>query len=368
MEELISTLTKEGKHPTIFGSITASGHERVVHYYDKFTGLKAIVAIHSTVLGPSLGGARMWNYTSEEEALVDVLRLSKGMTYKSAITGLDLGGGKAVIIGDAKKIKTEALLRSYGRFIETLKGIYITAADVNTDMRDMEYISKETQYVVGLPTLQGGSGDPSLVTAYGTYLGIKAATKKVYGNDSLCGKKVGVEGVGKVGASLVGHLCKEGAEVYAADISQKNLAEVTKKHPVKVVQPGEIYDLAIDIYAPCALGATINDGTIERLNCQIIGGAANNQLEDEIRHSSMLRERNIVYIPDFLISAGGVINVYTELWGEYSKELAYQRTEDIYKISLEVLKIAEEEYISTHEAAKKLAEQRIDSIQNAHLS
>ena len=368
MIELMNTPAKEEKYRTIFGSITASGHERVVHYYDKFTGLKAIVAIHNTVLGPSLGGARMWNYESEEKALADVLRLSKGMTYKSAIAGLDLGGGKAVIIGDAKKIKTKALLRSYGKFIETLKGIYITAADVNTDMRDMEHISQETQYVVGLPTLQGGSGDPSVVTAYGTYLGIKAAAKKVYGNDSLWGKKIGVEGVGKVGARLVAHLCKEGAEVYITDISQKSLEAIAKKHAVKVVPAGKIYDLAMDIYAPCALGAAINDETIAQLNCQIIGGAANNQLEDEIRHGSMLRERNIVYVPDFLISAGGVINVYTELCGEYSQELAYQRTEAIYKITLEVLKIAEEEDILTHEAAKKIAEQRIDRIQNAHLS
>ena len=309
MEKLMSPLAQNARHCPIFDSITDWGHERVVHYYDKSTRLKAIVAIHSTVLGPSLGGVRMWDYTSEEEALIDVLKLSKGMTYKSAIVGLDLGGGKAVIIGDAKK-KTEVLLRSYGRFIETLKGIYITAADVNTNMQDMEYISKETQYVVGLSPLQGGSGDPSLVTAYGTYLGIKAATKKVYGKDRLCGKKVGVEGVGKVGASLVEHLCKEGAEVYITDISREKIKEVAKQYPVKVVQPDEIYDLPIDIYAPCALGATINDNTIERLNCQIIGGAAINW---KMKHNTVVCYANAILFT-FLIflSVQGVLLMFIQ--------------------------------------------------------
>ena len=353
------------KPTTPLEQIIANKHEKVIYCYDEPTGLKAIVAIHNTVLGPALGGVRIWNYAQEEDALVDVLRLSRGMTYKAAIAGLDLGGGKAVLIGDASKIKTEAHLRKYGKFIEELNGSYITAPDVNTTMHDMVHIAKETQYVVGLPSLQEGRGDPSPLTAYGTYMGLKAAAQKAYGSDSLQGKKIGVEGVGKVGSSLVSHLCKENAAVYVTDIDPTRLAAVAKQYSVQPIQPDVFYGLEMDIYAPCALGATINDQTIQRLKCQIIAGAANNQLADETQHGRMLLEKGIIYAPDFLISAGGVINVHTEFYGSYNLELAYQQVEQIYEICLDILNKSAQEHTPSQEVAMCLAEQRINALRNA---
>jgi len=348
-------------------AIMANKHEKVVYYYDEPTGLKAIVAIHNTVLGPALGGTRIWNYTREEDALRDVLRLSQGMTYKSAIAGLDLGGGKAVIIGDAHTIKTEAYLRRYGRFIEDLKGSYITGPDVNVTMYDLVHIAKETRYIVGLPTLHGGSGDPSLVTAYSTYMGLKAAAKKAYGTDNLHNKIIGVEGVGKVGSNLVGYLCKEGAKVYITDIIPESLTAVANQHTVHIVDSlDQFYDLNMDIYAPCALGATINDATLARLKCQVIAGAANNQLADEARHGRMVLEKGIVYAPDFVINAGGVINVHTEFYGGYNKELAFQQVERIYDVCLEILTQSAQENVSSQEIAIRLAQQRIASIRKIH--
>ncbi|MDH5366115.1 MAG: leucine dehydrogenase [Cyclobacteriaceae bacterium] len=344
------------------------GHEQVVFCYDEPTGLKAIIGIHNTVLGPALGGTRMWNYTSESEALTDALRLSRGMTYKAAITGLNIGGGKAVIIGDASKMKTEAFMRRFGRFVESLGGRYITAEDVNMKTKDMEYISMETKHVTGLPESMGGGGDPSPVTAYGTYLGMKASAKKVYGNDSLSGKKVAVQGVGQVGMHLVERLSKEGAEVYITDISEEKLSKVASQHGAKVVGQEEIYDLDVDIYAPCALGATLNDDTIGRLKCQIVAGAANNQLEDENRHGSMLMDKGIVYAPDFLINAGGLINVYAEHLGGYNKESAYQHADKIYDTCLNILNVAENDKIPAQEAAIQLAQERIDAMGKVKLS
>lgn len=353
---------------SVFGGLAKLNHEQVVFCHDQATGLKAIIGIHNTVLGPALGGTRMWNYASEKEALTDVLRLSRGMTYKAAITGLNLGGGKAVIIGDASTMKTEAYLRRFGKFVESLNGKYVTAEDVNMKTRDMEYIAMETSHVTGLPEISGGGGDPSPVTAYGTYMGMKATAKKVYGSDSLVGKKVAVQGVGQVGMYLVEYLKKENAEVYITDISEEKLRKVSAEHGAKVVGMDEIYDLDVDIYAPCALGATLNDNTIKRLKCQIIAGAANNQLEDERKHGYMLLDKGITYAPDFLINAGGLINVGEEYLGTYSRERAYAAAEKIYDTCLDILHVAEAQGISSQEAAIQLAEKRIADIGRVKLT
>jgi len=353
---------------SVFAEASRLGHEQVVFCHDEPTGLKAIIGIHNTVLGPSLGGTRMWNYATEEEAAIDVLRLSRGMTYKAAISGLNLGGGKAVIIGDPAQLKNEAFLRRFGKFVDSLGGKYITAEDMNMKTSDMEYIGMETKHVTGLPVEMGGSGDPSPVTAYGTYVGMKAAAKKAFGNDSLNGKKVSVQGVGQVGMYLVNHLTKEGAEVYITDINQKKLAEISKKTGATVVATDEIYDLDVDIYAPCAMGATINDDTIARLKCQVIAGAANNQLKEEVRHGNMLIDRNMIYAPDFVINAGGIINISSELKGAYNKELAYAWTEKIYDTCTNILNKAEDENIPSQEAAMLLAEKRIADVGNIKLS
>jgi leucine dehydrogenase len=346
----------------IFGKLAELGHEQVVFCQDEATGLKAIIAIHNTVLGPALGGTRMWNYATEQEAVTDVLRLSRGMTFKASISGLNLGGGKAVIIGDAKTMKTEAFLRRFGKFVNSLNGKYITAEDVNMKTVDMEYIAMETKHVTGLPELNGGGGDPSPITAYGVYLGMKASVKKVYGNDSLAGKKVAVQGVGQVGMHLVEHLVKENASVYITDISDEKVKSLAQKFGVKTVGMDDIYDLDMDIYAPCALGATLNDMTIPRLKCRVIAGAANNQLKDEMKHGYMLIDRGITYAPDFLINAGGLINVYNEFLGNYNRARVFEQAEGIYNTCLNIFAVAEAEKINTQEAAIKLAERRIEEV------
>ena len=344
------------------------GHEQVVHFYDRATGLKAIVAIHNTHLGPALGGTRMWTYKTEAEALTDVLRLSRGMTYKAAITGLNLGGGKAVIIGDARNQKSEAMLRRFGKFVDGLAGRYITAEDVNIGTRDIEYIAMETKHVTGLPEMLGGGGDPSPVTAYGVYLGMKASAKEVFGNDSLNGKKVAVQGVGKVGQHLVVHLIKEGAKVWINDINQDNINSVLAQSAgVNVVEGDQLFDLDMDIYAPCALGASVNTESLSRLKCSIIAGSANNQLAEEDVHGQMVKEKGILYAPDFLINAGGLINVSIELEG-YNRDRAYAKTEHIYDAACHVFGIARNENIPTIEAAKRLAEKRIDAVGRIKLS
>jgi leucine dehydrogenase len=352
----------------IFGTLSEMGHEQVLFCNDPLTGLKAIIAIHNTVLGPALGGTRMWNYLSEEEALQDVLRLSRGMTFKAAISGINLGGGKAVIIGDAQKLKTEAFLRRFGKFVNSLNGKYITAEDVNMKTSDMEYIGMETPHVTGLPESMGGGGDPSPVTAYGVYLGMKAAAKSVYGNDSLCGKKVAVQGVGQVGMHLVEYLIKEKAEIVVTDLFEQKVNDICAKFKVTGVSQNEIYDVDMDIFAPCALGATINDDTIGRLKCSIIAGAANNQLKDEVKHGYMLRDKSVVYAPDFLINAGGLINVYNELGGSYNRKRVFEQADKIYDTCSRILEYSSEENISTQEAAIKLAEKRIGEIGRIRMS
>src|SRR5690606_15325210 len=294
---------------------------------------KALIGIHNTVLGPALGGTRMWPYAPEEDAITDVLRLSRGMTFKNALAGLNLGGGKAVILGDPK-LKNEAYLRRFGRFVQSLGGRYVTAEDVNMNTSDMEFIGLETRHVTGLPEIKGGGGDPSPVTAYGVYMGMKAAAKKAFGSNSLEGKRIGVQGVGQVGKYLIEYLVKEGANVLITDIFEDKLQAVAKATGAQVVDPNVIYDLEMDIYSPCALGATINDQTIDRLKCAVIAGAANNQLKDEAKHGLILMERGIVYAPDFLINAGGVINVDAEYYGGYNRETVYKKTEKIYDTCL----------------------------------
>jgi leucine dehydrogenase len=345
---------------SLFDELSSLGHEQVVFCHDKPTGLKAIIGIHNTVLGPAMGGTRMWNYKSEQEALTDVLRLSRGMTYKAAISGLNIGGGKAVILGDARKLKNEAFMRMFGKFVNSLGGKYYTAEDVNMSARDMEYISMETKYVTGLPISMGGGGDPSPLTAYGTYMGMKGTAKKVYGNDSLEGKVIAVQGVGHVGTYLVEYLLKENAKVYVSDIFETKLREITSKFKVEVVEEDRIYDLDMNIYSPCALGATLNDDTINRLKCEIVAGAANNQLEDEKRHGYMIMEKGIVYAPDFLINAGGLINVYMEYLGGYSQKKAYAGAEKIYETCQDIYKFSEKHNISAQEAAIKIAKKRIE--------
>jgi leucine dehydrogenase len=345
----------------IFSQLSTHDHEELVFCQDKSTGLKAIIAIHNTVLGPGLGGTRIWNYANEHDAINDVLRLSRGMTYKAAISGLNLGGAKAVIIGDAKVIKTEPLMRKFGRFVENLNGKYITAEDVNTTTRDMEYVHMETDHVVGLPESMGGGGDPSPVTAYGTYMGMKASAKHVWGNDSLSGKKIAVQGVGKVGGHLLEHLHKEGAKLFITDINEENLARYAKEFGATVVKGNEIFTQDVDIFAPCAMGAILDTDNINKLKCRVVSGAANNQLADENVHGPMLVQKGIAYAPDFLINGGGLINVYQEHIG-YNRDTAMRNTEKIYDVTLEIYKSAEANGTHTQKAAMDLAQKRIDDI------
>jgi leucine dehydrogenase len=359
--EVITLKNSDLSKDPVIGQMSLHNHEQILFCNDNATGLKAIIAIHNTVLGPSLGGTRMWNYANEMEALTDVLRLSRGMTYKSSVAGLNLGGGKAVIIGDAKNIKSEALLRRFGKFVNSLGGKYITAEDVAMTSRDMEIIKMETDHVSGLPENMGGSGDPSPVTAYGVYVSMKASAKEVWGNDSLSGKKVLVQGIGHVGEVLVSHLTKEGAIVYINDISQERLKAVADKYKVEVVAADKMFDLDIDVYAPCALGATVNNDTLSRLKCKIICGAANNQLADENVHGLLVAKSGILYAPDFVVNAGGIINVYYELEG-YNRERALSHAEKIYDTTYNLFQLAKKENIPTYQAANKLGEQRIEAI------
>ncbi|MES2627489.1 MAG: Glu/Leu/Phe/Val dehydrogenase dimerization domain-containing protein [Bacteroidota bacterium] len=347
---------------SVLGQLSAMGHEQVVFCNDQATGLRAIIGIHNTVCGPSLGGTRMWPYASEAEALTDVLRLSRGMTYKSAISGLNLGGGKAVIIGDSRTQKNEALFRRFGKFVNSLAGKYITAEDVGITTRDIEYMAMETNHVAGKPEHMGGSGDPSPVTAYGVYMGMKASAKKAYGNDSLTGKTVVVQGAGNVGAHLIDYLVKEGAKVKLYDLHEDKVKAITAKHSSVIpISADEVYTTEMDIYAPCALGATINDETLRTLKCQIIAGAANNQLKEEKKHGLEVLEKGLLYAPDFLINAGGVINCYTEVVGT-DRKAALKHTENIYNTTLNIYEKSALENIPTYLAANKLAEQRIEAI------
>jgi len=354
-------MTAQNTSESLFDQMKAYGHQKIVFCNDPDTNLKAIIAIHDTTLGPALGGTRMWTYKTEADALNDVLRLSKAMTYKSAVAGLNLGGGKAIIIGDSRKDKSEALLRKFGRFIKNLNGEFITAEDVGTNPRDMEYIRMETPHVMGVPESIGGSGDPSPITALGVFMGIKAAVKELYGNDTLAGRTVVVQGIGHVGENLVRLLRDENAMVYVTDINEERIGQVAKKYGAQAVSNNTIFDIEADIYSPCALGATINAQTIGKLKYAIIAGSANNQLEDEQEQGRMLLEKGVLFAPDYVINAGGVINCYSELMG-FSKKRTLQLTENIYEATRNVLRLSKAENISTIEAANKIAEKRIADI------
>jgi len=363
MTDLKDQVSVNATDTSITSRMAAFDHEQVVFCQDNVTGLKAIIAIHDTTLGPAVGGTRMWAYSNENDALTDVLRLSRGMTYKSALAGLNIGGGKAVIIGDARKDKSEPLMRRFGKFVGSLGGKYITAEDVGISTKDMELIHLETKHVVGLPDYLNGSGDPSPVTAYGVYMGMKASAKELTGSDDLSGKKVLVQGVGHVGEHLVERLVQEGAIVTIADIYEDRVKYVVNKYNVKAIEVDKVYDNGMDIYSPCALGATVNDDTLAKLKCSIICGAANNQLANEVIHGDAVLKQGILYAPDYLVNAGGIINCYWEIIG-YNRQAALAQAEDIYNTTLKIYSKSKEENIPTYLAANRLAEARIASIGN----
>ena len=356
----ILTSNELKKIAPVYVQASFDDHEQIVFCNDKDTGLKAIIGIHSTVLGPSLGGTRMWQYNSEWDALNDVLRLSRGMTYKAAVTGLNLGGGKAVIIGDAKTQKTPELMLRFGEFVHSLGGKYITAEDVGMETKDMDLLRTVTPFVTGISEDKGGAGTPSPITAYGVFMGMKAAAKFTYGSDVLEDKLVYVQGIGNVGEALVEHLTNEGARVVIDDINRERLEVIRDTYDVEIYEGKNIYAEKMDIYAPCALGATINDTTIHAIQAKVIAGAANNQLADENKHGLMLQQKGIVYAPDFLINAGGIINVFAEL-ENYGREETMRKTENIYNTTLDILNSAKTSGLTTNQAALEIAQLRIDA-------
>jgi leucine dehydrogenase len=341
----------------IFADIKELGHEQLVLCHDPSCGYLGIVAIHDTTLGPALGGTRYWQYASTDDAITDALRLARGMTYKAAVAGLNLGGGKSVIIGDNKRIDREALFRAHGRFIETLGGRYITAEDIGTSPADMEYVKLETNHVAGL---MGLSGDPSPVTAYGVYMGMKAAARVRWGSDDLSGKTVAVQGAGKVAYYLSRHLHAEGVTMIVTDIDGAKVKRCVEEFGAKAVAPDAIYDQKADIYAPCALGATINDDTLKRLQVAVIAGGANNQLA-EPRHGDALEAKGMLYAPDYVINGGGVINVYGELH-RWPEERSRKKAGEIYDTILRIFEIARRDGIPSYLAADRLAEERIGAV------
>jgi leucine dehydrogenase len=338
----------------LFGLLAEHGHEQVSLYHDPASGYRGIIAIHDTRLGPALGGTRFWKYHDDREALVDALRLSRGMTYKAAVAGLNLGGGKSVIIGDNKTIRREPIFRAHGRHVESLNGRYITAEDVGTSTADMEFIRAETEHVTGL---LGKSGDPSPVTAYGVYRGMKACAQVRYGSDSLAGKRIVVQGCGHVGYSLCKLLFEEGARLFVADIDPQRVKAAVQDFQATALKEEEIYRQDADIFAPCALGAVINDATLPQFKVAIIAGAANNQLAEN-RHGQQIETQGILYAPDYVINGGGLINVNAELHG-WSLERARNKAGEIYDTILQVFEIAKTERIPSYQAADRLAEQRI---------
>jgi leucine dehydrogenase len=346
----------------LFNYMNEHNHEEVVFWSDKRVGLTAIVAIHSTALGPALGGVRMWPYQSEEEALLDVLRLSEGMTYKSSLANLNFGGGKAVILGDPLKDKNSRLFRAFGRFVNSLGGKYITAEDVGTTVADMTAVHQETKYVVGLPTAEHGSGDPSPMTAFGVYRGMKACCQICFGSDKMADRTVAIQGLGKVGAGLAHLLAREGTRLIAAELDSRRAVKLAVELGIDLVEPEDIYGVHCDVFAPCALGAILNDETLARLQCRIIAGAANNQLAEE-RHGYELSERGILYAPDYVINAGGIISVAIET-GAHDASEAWQKTANIYDSMIRVVTLAHDEGIPTHIAAHRLAQARIELVRH----
>lgn len=347
-----------------FDYMKKHNYEQMVYFYDKTTGLKGITCIHNTTLGPALGGTRLWNYENEEDAALDCLRLARGMSYKAAAAGLNLGGGKTVLIGDASKVKNEAYFRALGRYVQSLNGRYITAEDVNTSTKDMDYVHMETDWVVGL---EGKSGDPSPLTALGVFHGIRASLMHQFGTDDVSKFSFAVQGTGQTGFNLIKLLTEHHAKkVYYTEINPKNIERINKNFKdVEFVEPDKIYSLDVDVFSPCALGAILNDNSIPQFKARVIAGSANNALEDEEKHGEMIKERNIVYAPDFVINAGGLINVYHEL-DTYNRDRAIRDIEKIYDRLLEIFEIAKNEDITTHLAAKVFAKKRIETINQLH--
>lgn len=331
-------------------------HETVLIGRDAASGYHGIIAIHNTSLGPAVGGTRFWNYASEEEALTDALRLSHGMTYKNALAGLPLGGGKSIIIGDSKSPNREELLRAHGRFVNTLEGRYITAEDVGTSPADMEVVRTETNYVAGL---LGRSGDPSPLTARGVFRAIQASSKFLWDTDQLSGRTVALQGCGNVGHNLAKLLHEAGAKLIVADVYENNLSRVVAATGAKTVHPDEIFSVSADVFAPCALGGILNDRTIPELKVKIVAGAANNQLLEE-RHGAMLRERNILYAPDYVANAGGILNGTIELLG-WKPADALRKIDEIYDTTLRIFESAQTQGLTTNKAADHLAEERLKS-------
>ncbi len=335
-------------------------YEQIVYFYDKTTGLKGITCIHNTTLGPALGGTRLWQYECEEDAVLDCLRLARGMTYKAAAAGLNLGGGKTVLIGNADEVKNEAYFRALGRYVQSLNGRYITAEDVNTSTKDMDYVHMETDHVVGL---EGKSGNPSPLTALGVFHGIRATLQHRLGDDDITKYSFAVQGTGQTGYYLVKLLTEANAKkIYFTDINKEHVDHMKKACPNAIyVKPEEIYSLDVDVFSPCALGAVLNDKTIPQINAPVIAGSANNVLEDEEKHGMMIKEKGILYAPDFVINAGGLINVSHEK-NIYNRERAVRDIEKIYDRLLEIYSIAEVNDIATFDAAKVFAKNRIETI------
>ena len=334
------------------------GHEQVVHCCDPETGLRAIIAIHDTTLGPSLGGVRMWPYASEGEALTDVLRLSRAMTYKAAVSGLDLGGGKAVVIGDSRTGKSEGLFRALGRFVEGLSGRYIAAEDVGMEERDMAWMRLETRHVTGLPKADGGIGNPSPVTAYGVYLSMKAAVKSAYGSDSLAGRRILIQGAGNVASHLAHRLAGDGARLTVCDLHKSRAEHLAGLTGADVVEAGDVFEADADVFSPCALGAVLNDRTIPMLKADVVVGGANNMLENPERDAAALAAKGVLYVPDFVANAGGIMHVSCELEGKEESH-SYRLAEAIYDNTLRVLERAGRDGATTARAAEALAEERI---------
>ena len=345
----------------VFELIDAMGHEQVVFNHDPSCGYRSIIAVHDTTLGPSLGGTRFWQYETEREALVDVLRLSRGMTYKAAVAHLNLGGGKAVIMGDNKTLDREVVMRAHGRAVDALGGRYITAEDVGVTVEDMDYVHMETEHVVGI---MDRSGDPSPVTAYGVYRGMKACALKSYRDDSLAGRSVAIQGAGSVGYQLCRYLSREGAKLFVSDIDEVKVGRCSSDFGAEPVAPSEIYTVDADVFAPCALGAVLNDETIPQFTFDIVAGAANNQLAS-IGHGQLLSEKGIIHAPDYVINAGGLINVYSELAG-WSLERCKRKAGDIYSVLLTIFELAEDEGVTSTEAADKVAERRLRRLGRLH--
>ncbi|QVK17272.1 Glu/Leu/Phe/Val dehydrogenase [Mycoplasmatota bacterium] len=347
----------------VFDYMEKYGHEQIIFFHDKKTGLKGITGIHDTTIGPAIGGTRLWNYENEEAALFDVTRLSRGMTYKCAAAECNCGGGKTVLLGDPNKVKSEGYLRAYGRYVQSLNGRFYTGEDMNINEHDCDYMVMESDYINGRADM---SGNPSPVTAYGVYWGVKAAAYEKWGSNSLKDKVIAVQGLGAVGYNLCKHLHDEGAKLIVTDISQEKINKVVTEFGAQAVGINEIYSVDCDIFSPNSIGAILNDDTIPQLKCEVVAGGANNVLLDENIHGDMLMNRDIVYAPDFVINGAGLINVYQEFFPPYNREEALLKVEKIYDRLLRIFTYAKKNKINTQEAATKLAEERIEMLKDIH--